>query len=310
MSQAKQPLDALTGAGQSPAHFDLLDMTYRMRFRAFVGVCMPPIFTSLNAHLKMMELRRKGIAPIMFHLDFRTGATPIAFGRGITNEHNLKLYRSITDADNQPAATGTERLMFVSQSIIRAKARSHGPEALGYDDGSGEIIEAGTAEIMHVITKPVSAPGERQVTTVPEELRVLKEHRWEKPIPSVEAMSVPPAGYTPVDVGEWRERIDVWGMPNTDINQHVNVQEYLMGAENQFTRLLHGARLPVTKHRISRARLLFRKPFFPGQPYAVRAQLYRRGNDTQMQAGFHVLEDAQPALRASAFVVFDGVIEA
>lgn len=309
MSQAKPPLDALTGAGQTPAHFDLLDMTYRIRMRAFVGICMPPIFTSLNAHLKMMELRRKGIAPIMFHLDFRSGATPIAFGRGLTNEHSLRLYRSVTDAHNQPAANGTERLMFVSRSVIRAKARSHGPEALGYDDGSGAIVEAGTAEIMHVITKPVSAPGERQVTSVPEELRVLAEHRWDKPIPSVEAMSVAPAGYTPVDAGAWGERIDAWGMPNTDINQHVNVQEYVMGAENQFTRVLHGAQLPVTKHRIARARLLFRKPFFPGQGYALRARLYRRGGETQMQAGFYALENGEPAARASAFVVFDGAIE-
>lgn len=309
MSQVKQPLDALTGAGQSPAHFDLLDMTYRLRIRAFVGICMPPIFSSLNQHLKMMELRRKGIAPIMFHLDFRSGATPIAFGRGVTNEHTLKLYRSIADANGQPVANGTERLMLVSQSVIRAKARSHGPETLGYDDGSGDIIEAGSAEIMHVITKPVSAPGERQVTTIPEELRVLAEHRWQKPIPSVEAMSVAPAGYTRVDVGAWRERIDVWGMPNTDINQHVNVQEYVMGAENQFSRVLHGAQLAVSKHRISRARLLFRKPFFPGQAYALRSQLYRRGDETQMQAGFHVLENGEPAARPSAFVVFDGVIE-
>ena len=309
MSQSNTPLDALSGASQSPAHFDLLDMTYRLRMRAFVGLCMPPIFANLEAQLRMMSLRKKGYAPIMFHLDFRSGATPVAFGRALENAHTLKLYRSITDRDNQPAATGTERIMFVSQSTIRAKARSHGPEALGFDDGSGAMVEAGSAEIMHIITKPVAAAGERQVTAVPDELQALKEHAWDRPLPSPENLGVPPEGYERLDAGSWSERVDVWGMPNTDINQHVNVQEYVMGGENQLTRLLHGAGLPIAKHRIARARLLFRKPFFPGQTYAIRAQLYRRGEHTQMQAGFYLLEGDQPSARASSFVVFDGELE-
>ena len=309
MTERMTTLDALTGTGKTPTHFDLLDMTYRIRMRAFVGICMPPIFASLESHLKMMSLRKKGYAPIMFFLDFRSGATPIAFGRALENTHSLKLYRSITDRNNQPARTGTERVMFVSDTTIRAKSRSHGPEALGFDDGSGAVIEAGSAQILHVITKPVAAPGERQVTEVPEELRALKEHAWDQPLPSVENLGMVPPGYERVDAGSWQERVDVWGMPNTDINQHVNVQEYVTGGENQMSRVLHGAGLPVTKHRIARARLLFRKPFFPGQSYAIRAQLFRRGQETRMHAGFHLLEDGQPAARASSFVVFDGVVE-
>lgn len=309
MPESNNPLDALSGASKSPAHFDLLDMTYRLRIRAFVGLCMLPIFANLEAHLKMMSLRKQGYAPIMFHLDFRSGATPIAFGRALDNEHTLKLYRSITDRNHQPAREGTERVMFVSQSTIKARARSHGPDALGFDDGSGALVEAGSAEIMHIITRPVATAGERQVTSVPEELRVLKEHRWDRPLPSVENMSVAPEGYERIDAGPWAERTDVWGMPNTDINQHVNVQEYVTGSENQFTRLLHGAGLPVTQHRIARARLLFRKPFFPGQAYTIRAQLYRRAQQTQMQAGFYLLEGDRPSERMSSFVVFDGVLE-
>ena len=56
-------------------------------------------------------------------------------------------------------------------------------DSLGYDDGSGAIVDAGSAEILHVITKPVAAPGERQVTQTPEELRVLREHPWDQPLP-------------------------------------------------------------------------------------------------------------------------------
>lgn len=303
------PLDALTGVTELAPHFDHLDMSYRLRMRAFVGMCMPPIFTSLNEHLQMMSLRRSGIAPISFYLDFAAGAIPIAFGRALANEQTIRLYRNITDENNQPARAGAERLMFVSRSIIKGRARTHGHDALGFDDGAGAVVEAGTAEIMHVITKPLAGPGERQVTALPEELRVLKEHRWEKPLPSVQNLGTPPEGYERVDAGAWQERAGVWGMPNTDINQHVNVQEYVMGGENQFSRLLHAARLPVVRHRISRARLLFRKPFFPGEPYVIRAQLYRRGKLTQMQAGFYLTESGQASPRPSSFVVFDGIIE-
>ena len=309
MSQQNAVLDAITGGGDTPSQFDHIDMSYRLRIRAYVGICMPPIFMSLNEHLKMMEMRKQGIASIMFYLDFVNGATPVAFGRKLRTNHSLKLYRSITDQNNQPVRSGTERLMFVSDSIITARARSHGHESLGFDDGSGAIIEAGRARILHVLTKPVAPPSERQVTIVPESLRNLKEHAWNEPLPSIEAMSQPPAGYTRGDAGHWAERRDVWGMPNTDINQHVNVQEYITGGENQFSRVLHGAGVPLEKHRIARARFLFRKPFFPGQEYLLRAQLYRRDDLTHMAAGYYLLENGTPSSRPSTFVTLDGALE-
>lgn len=308
MSYAQQPLDFISGIGKSPAHFDILDMMYRLRMRAFVGLCMPPIFAGLEQHLKMMPLRRSGYAPVMFFLDFRSGLTPIAFGRALQSEFSLRMYRSITDANNQPAVEGTERLLFDCHVTLQGKARSHGPETLGFDDGSGEMIEAGSAEIMHVITRPVASAGDRQVKSVPEELRVLREHRWDKPLPSVENLGVPPKDYERLAAGLWEERRDTWGIPNTDINQHVNVLEYITGGENQFSRLLHGAGLPVAKHHISRARLLFRKPFFPGQTYLIRSELYRRDRATQMHAGFYLLDGEEASPKASSFVVYDGLL--
>jgi hypothetical protein len=309
MSEQSTTLDAITGGGDTPSQFDHIDMTYRLRIRAYVGICMPPIFMSLNEHLPMMQLRKKGVASIMFYLDFTNGGTPIAFGRRLRTKHSIGLYRSVTDKNNQPASTGTERLMLVSDSTITARARSHGSDMLGFDDGSGTIIEAGKARILHVFTRPVAPAAERQVVDVPAELRSMKEHRWDQPLPSVEGLSRPPSGYERVDAGKWETRSDVWGMPNTDINQHVNVQEYIMGGENQVSRVLRGAGLPVEKHRIARARFLFRKPFFPGQDYVIRAQLYRRGNLTQMQAGYYLLDGSETNTRASTFVVLDGAVE-
>lgn len=308
MSPSNGPLDALTGSAHVASHFDHLDMSYRLRMRAFVGLCMPSVFASLEAHLRMMSLRKRGYAAIMYYLDFTSGTTPLAFGRGVTNEHSLMLYRSITDRSGNPADQGLERVLFCTSNVLKSRARSHGPEALGFDDGTGELIEAGTAEIIHVITRPLAPPGERQVTSVPEELQRLREHRWQQPWPSAETLGVAPEGYERIELGPVQERTDVWGLPNTDINQHVNVVEYVMGAENQFTRLLHAAGLPVARHHIGRARLVFRKPFFPGEQYRLRAELWRGGDRTRMHAGFYP-DDASSDARASAFVAFDGRLE-
>ena len=299
MSESTTPIEAITGSVMSPSHFDWLDMKYRVRMRAFVSLCMPPVFSNLESQIKMMALRKQGYAPIMYFLDFRSGTTPIAFGRALENSHTLRLCRSAAE----------QRVFLHSRSVLRAKSRSHGPEALGYDDGSGAMVEAGTAEALHVITRPMAPPGERQVTTAPEELRLLKEHAWDGPMPSIENLSVPPEGYERLDLGAWAERTDVWGIPNTDINQHVNVQEYVRGGENAFTRALHGAGLPIARHHITRARLVFRRPFFPGQTYMIRATLYRRDNATQLQAGYYALENGKPAERPSSFLVYDGIIE-
>src|SRR5690606_19085499 len=150
---------------------------------------------------------------------------PLAFGRGITNEHSTRLFRSVTARAGNPAERGVERFLLCSHNLLRSKARSHGPEALGLDDGTRPAIEAGTAEIVHVLTRPLAPPGERQVTALPEELRRLREHRWERPWPTPESLSVPPEGYERVTLGPAEERADVWGLPNTDINQHVNATE-------------------------------------------------------------------------------------
>lgn len=309
MSQQSPTLDAITGTGDTPSQFDHIDMSYRLRMRAYVGICMPPIFRSLNEQLKMMDLRKKGIASIMFFLDFTNNGKPIAFGRRLRTQHSVKLYRSVSDDANRAAPSGTERLLLASDSTITARARSHEREVLGFDDGSGLIIEVGTARILHVFTKPVAAPNERQVTAVPEELSKLKVHKWDEPLPSAATLSTPPPGYERLDIGKWAERSDVWGMPNTDINQHVNVQEYVMGGENQLSRALRGANLSLEKHLISRARFLFRKPFFPGQEYVVRAQLFRRDRSTHMQAGYYLLDGNEPSPKPSTIVVFDGSIE-
>jgi len=302
-----QPLrDALIGTRTQALAFEHLDMRRRLRLRAFVGLCMPLVFETLHAEVGLFALRRRGYAPVSFYLDFTAGEAALAPGSTLALDYAIRLARS---APEGAGASGAGRLMFVSQIDLRAAAPESDAGAQSDAGAERPTVPAGSARIVHVLTRPAARAGEHRVETVPEELRGLKEHRWEEPLPSLASLERAPDGYAPLEAGPWAESQDVWGLPNTDVNQHVNVKEYVMGAENQFTRLLHGAGLPVAGHRIARARLLLRKPFFAGQTYALRAALYRRNAHTRMHAGFYLLDAAQPAPRASSFVVCDGVLE-
>jgi len=143
---------------------------------------------------------------------------------------------------------------------------------------------------LHVITRPVAPPGERQVLAVPEALRGLREHPWEGPYPSLELLQTVPPGYQERASGPWQELRSVWALHNTDVNQHVNVHEYLMSMENHFARMLFGANLPLARHRIARTDILFRKPFFLGDAHAIRARLFSDGRHTLLLGGLHRVE--------------------
>ena len=83
-----------------------------------------------------------------------------------------------------------------------------------------------------------------------------------------------------------------------------------MGMENHFTRRLHGAGLPVSGHRIARAQLLFRKPFFPGETVRVQGPLLVKGSQTLLIGGYHRLQpDGAPEPRPSVAVRMEGVLD-
>ncbi|HYW04953.1 MAG TPA: hypothetical protein VFA86_13525 [Gammaproteobacteria bacterium] len=311
MNDSSEMIDSLTGQAKVPTTFERLDMAFRLRIRGFVGICMPPMFADLERRFPMTGMRRVGIAPVLYFVDFRNTPAPLSFGRSLHTDFTLRLCRSHSDRDGRPvpAGTGVERLMFESRTRIRGRLQPGGRANLGYATEDSELVEAGSARVLHVITRPAGPPEQRQVTTVPEALHGLREHAWAEPLPTVEALAEIPEGHEPVDTGGWETYRGVWGMPNTDINQHVNVLEYIMGLENQYTRQLHAGGLAVKGHRITRARMLFRKPFFPAQPYVIRSQLYRHGPDTMMVGGFYLLgDDGKVAQRPSVFTAMEGVL--
>jgi hypothetical protein len=80
--------------------------------------------------------------------------------------------------------------------------------------------------------------------------------------------------------------------------------------ENHFSRLLFAARLPLAQHRIAISHLLFRKPFFPGDLYALRGRLWTQGQRTLLVGSFHQAgAEGQVDARPSVAVRMEGVIE-
>jgi len=308
MTEAVDEADHVAGSAKVPVAFEHLDMAFHLRMRAFIPICMPAMFADVEQRLPMSGMRRQGITNILFYVDFESADEAIAFGRSLHTDYQLRLFRSCTDEGNRPVETGsgTERLLFESHSRIHGRPASTESDAPAEGDDDVPLVEAGRARVLHVLTRPTAPPDERRVERVPEALTGLREHRWNEPLPSLAMLEQPGEDWELASSAEHR---DIWGMPNTDINQHVNVLEYVMTFENQVTRQLRDAGLTIVGHRLERSRLLFRKPCFPGEAFVVRSDLYRRGRQTLLIAGLHTVDaDGSPAGRASVAAIMNGML--
>jgi hypothetical protein len=68
-------------------------------------------------------------------------------------------------------------------------------------------------------------------------------------------------------------------MHHSDAMQRIFNGEYVFAAEDHCARLLHAAKLSVNDYRVSRIQVLFRRPFMPGQAYALTGTLNMRRSD-------------------------------
>jgi hypothetical protein len=243
----------------------------------------------------------------MFHLIFENSDVPLILNHPARLDHEVRLRRSLTP---QPEGAPLERLLLEMEAQIFAPQGSASPAALGGEVQDGPEVPVGRLFGYQVFTRPVAAAADRQVTGTPEELGELIVHPFDKPFPAPEHLAHVPPGYAPAPEGIFPHLDTVWGLANTDVNQHVNVQEYVFGMENHFARRLHGAGLPQPKHRIARAELLFRKPFFAGDLVRIQGPLYVNGSRTLLIGGYHRLDAAGvPDARPSAAVRMEGVLD-
>ena len=302
MSQS--PLDAYTGGGSNRhISFEEIDQQYRLKIRGFISLCIPPIFKGLEQDLGLDELRADGTVPIMYYLTFEASPNHLAFKGRVDTEHAVRLCHSVQPNPKDACAPPIERMLLDMHIDIRAQSASYDPHALGGGAISEETVPAGRMRGVHVLTRPTAPAGQRGVSEVPRQLRDLKVHPWTEPYPSAEGLQEVPKGFQAVDTGPWREQRSVWGLNNTDINQHVNVHEYIINIENHFARLLHGGGLSVPEHRVERTDILFRKPAFMGDVHEMRGDLYTRGDQTLFLGGFYAVDadgraDARPSIFA------------
>jgi hypothetical protein len=300
-------MEQFEGSGRFYPSFEELDQRYHLKMRAFVRLVMPPIFIALEKRFALAQMRRRGIVPIMFDLIFENSDVPLILNRPARVDHQVRLRRSLTP---QPEGAPLERLLMEMNAQIFAPRGAGDPAALGGEDEGGPEVQVGRLFGYQVFTRPVAPPGERQVTGTPEELAELKVHPFDAPFPAPEHIAQIPPGFSPAPPGPFPHLDTVWGLPNTDVNQHVNVQEYVFGMENHFARRLHGAGLPQARHRIARTELLFRKPFFAGELVRIQGPLLVNGARTLLIGGFHRLDaKGVPEARPSAAVRMEGVLD-
>jgi hypothetical protein len=300
-------MDQIDGIGEHRISFEEIDQRYRLKMRAFIKLCMPPVFTDLERRFNLEMLRRRGIVPILFYLNFESRDVPVAFNRMARLTHQVRLCRSVTE---RPGQGPHERLLLDMRIQVHATSGSGDPSRFGADEGEWPEVDAGHMRALQVLTRPVAPPGERQVIEVPPELSMLAEHPLTEPYPAPEDLSKVPARYIPAPIGPMDHFETVWGLPNTDINQHVNVQEYVYGMENHFSRRLHGTGISLARHRIARAELLFRKPFFAGEAVRVDGPVFMQGAHSLLVGGYHRVDAAGTwDTRPSVAVRMEGVVD-
>jgi hypothetical protein len=300
-------MDQYEGSGRFLPSFEEIDQRYHLKMRAFVRLVLPPIFFDLEKRFALSSLRQRGIWPIMFNLTFENSDVPLILNKPARVDHRVRLRKSVTP---QPQGAPLERLLLEMEAQIFAARGSGDPARHGAEDVGHPEVPVGRLSGYQVFTRPVAPPGQRQVTDAPEELAELKVHPFDKPFPVPEHLAQVPPGFAPAPEGPFPHLDTVWGLPNTDVNQHVNVQEYVMGMENHVARRLHGAGLPQARHRIARTETVFRKPFFAGEGVRIQGPLLVSGARTLVIGGYHRLDaKGVPEARPSAAVRMEGILD-
>lgn len=269
----------------------LVDMTFRLRLRALRDLCLQPLFHRLETNYRLSEMRRSGITQVMYYLDFEQREVPLAIGTPLYMQHKMSMHLSRADREGWPSDLGRERLLW--HLVSRVDGYRHDAEGLG-SLGAGEgrsklVRDVGVGRSIHILTRPTADQANRAVTAVPNELQSLKVHAWPERLPGLTSLSEHPQGYLAAEPIFEQEYSDIWGVSNTDANQHVNVVEYIIGIENQTSRHLAALGLDVARHRLRRLRILFRRPCFAGEWYRLTTRLFFFDDNTYFIAEYRPL---------------------
>lgn len=248
--------DAVTLESSHLNRWGLVDQNGNLRMRAFLPLCISPLFNRLEDSQIISSLRAQGIARVLYYADFSQSQIAVPEQARLRVYHSLKLYRSRADRTGKPSQTGRERILWHSVCRVENEAESS--------------TTVGISKTLHVLTRPAAAPNERMVTLVPETLSHLRVYDWLEDFPVAASILSEPALTC-------RSR-GVWGTANTDIKGHVNALEYIMGFENQTACQLDHEGKDAGDYEITRAEILFRRPFMAGQRYILASQIPHTGS--------------------------------
>jgi hypothetical protein len=305
----QQKLDLVEATGERTVDIGDLDLRRNLKFRAFLGLALAPVFRELLPRLRYVEMGRRGITPGQYFQDFRSHPAPYGYGDRFRGHYAIRLCRSISleqrEASVEPQRV--ERLVLETRTTLTGSPATAASASLGFEPSLGTPTTAGEARVLHVLTRPQGPPGSRWVVDVPEEIGFLALHPFEEPFPTIARLAELEDGFVEL-IGGGAEFGGIWGVANSDVFQHIHAREYTMAMENGVTQCLAAARLPLESYVALRARTIFRRPAFVGQSYRLRVRLFRRDTEIIALGAFRGADESpsQDDKRAAVFLRFEG----
>jgi hypothetical protein len=309
VSVTEQKLDCVAAEGERIVDIGDLDQHRNLKIRTFLGLVLAPVFRELQPRLRYTEMGRRGITPMQYFQDFQNYPAPFGYADKFQGRYEIRLCRSVSTETRGAAAEPqrVERLILETRATVTGDAASGPPPALGFEPPRGAPATAGTGRVLHVLTRPQSPPGRRWVTEIPEEIGHLAVHGFDEPYPSIPLLREMEDGFAAVHSGD-QHLAGVWSIANSDVFQHVHAREYTMAMENGLGLALAAARLPLERYVPTRARVIFRRPAFVGQPYRLDLRLFQRNNAIVALGAVHggAANPPDDDDRASVFMRFEG----
>ncbi len=285
-----------------------LDLKRNLKIRAFLELVLAPVFRDLQPRLKYVEMGRRGITPMQYFQDFRNYPAPFGYGDRLEGRYEIRLCRSVSHERRGSGAEEqrVERLILETRATLTGRAATAAPPSMGFEPPLGASTIAGTGRVLHVLTRPQNPPGRRWVSEIPEEISFLAVHPFEDPYPTIPRLAEVEAGFSEIGRAKFA---GIWGIANSDVFQHVHAREYTVAMENGIALCMADASLPLDSCLAMRARVIFRRPSFVGQRYALNIRVFRRDADIVGLGAFHQAdgaEDGNDDSRASVYLRFDG----
>ena len=150
--------------------------------------------------------------------------------------------------------------------------------------------ELARARMLNVFTRYDRDPAKRRVTELPPELGLGTLPTRIIEVPTIDG--IVHLSRTPDFI---ETHAHVWHYGQTDPNRHVNGTAYLRAMEEHVADLLHSSGHDLKRLFASRARIVYRKPSFRGEPYR-RAVWFRSEAPLALAGAFFSADSEQPAV--------------